>query len=69
MNTQVNNLLTTPQAAERLGISVFTLRQWVSQKRIPFVKLGRSVRYNPADLAAYVAAHTRPAERDGEAGR
>lgn len=62
-------LLTVRQAAEVLGLSPWTLRQWVSQRRISFVKLGRAVRFNPASLAALVAAHTRPAEHDGEAGR
>jgi len=28
-----------------------------------------AVRFDPASLAAYVAAHTRPAERNGESPR
>lgn len=60
-------LLTLRQAAAYMGLSVHTLRQWVSQRRIPFVKLGRAVRFNPADLAAFITAHTRPVERDGDA--
>jgi excisionase family DNA binding protein len=62
-------LLTASQAATYLGISIHTLRQWVSQRRVPVVKLGRSTRFNPTDLAAYVAAHTRAAAHDGEARR
>lgn len=62
-------LLTAEQAAEYLNISLWTLRQWCSQRRIPCIKLGRAVRFDPVSLAAYVAAHTQPAERDGEAGR
>ena len=57
-------LLTAEQAAQYLNISIWTIRQWVSQRRIPVVKLGRATRFNPADLAAYIAAHTQPDDRD-----
>jgi len=45
--------LTTTQAAEYLGISIGTLQNWRSKKESfgpPFVKVGRSVRYDPLDL-------------------
>ena len=61
-------LLTAPQAAEYLGISIHTLRQWVSQHRVPLVKLSRAVRFDPAALAAWIAEHSQPA-RNGEADR
>jgi len=67
--TPSTHLLTLRQASIYLGLSPWTLRQWVSQRRISFVKLGRAVRFDPASLAAYVAAHTRPAERNGESPR
>jgi excisionase family DNA binding protein len=38
-----NQLLDIKETAERLGISVFTLRGWVSQRRVQFVKMGRRV--------------------------
>ena len=56
---------TEQQAAERLGVSRFTLRAWRQQGRGPaFLKLGRAVRYRPADLDAYeeaVLVRPRPA--------
>ncbi len=33
-------LLTVDEAAQRLGVSKYTLRGWVSQRRIPYVKIG-----------------------------
>ena len=48
--------LLTPQAvAELTGLPVGTLAQWRSQKRgIPYLKIGRTVRYDPADVQAYL---------------
>ena len=45
-----NQLLSVKEAAERLNISVFTLRGWISQRRVRFVKLGRRTMFRPADL-------------------
>jgi excisionase family DNA binding protein len=51
-------LLDTAQAAERLGLAKRTLenKRVSGIEPIPFVKLGRKVLYDPADLDAYVAA-------------
>lgn len=35
---------TVPEAARALGISVHTIRAWIAQRRIGYLKLGRSVR-------------------------
>ncbi len=43
-------LLSVPEAAEMLGLSRHTLNQWVSQGRIPHVKLGRRTLFEPNDL-------------------
>jgi excisionase family DNA binding protein len=52
------------EIAERLHISVSTLRNWRVAKRGPhFLKLGRAVRYRLADVEAFLAA----GERDGGA--
>lgn len=47
-NNTLPKLLTYKEAAEILGLSDQTLRQWVSGEKIPFVKLGRAVRFTPA---------------------
>ena len=55
------NLLTTPQAAEYLGVSTaFLERDRWAGARIPFVRIGkRAVRYRLEDLDTYIASQTR----------
>ena len=44
-------------AAEILAVSVELLQQdRVGARKIPFIKIGRSVRYDPNDLARYIDA-------------
>lgn len=50
----MRELLNTEQAAGLLGVKRWTLRAWVSQRKVPFVKLGRLVRFDPAALELFV---------------
>lgn len=51
-------LLSYQQASERLGVKVGTLYAWVSQERIPHIRLGnRCVRFDAHELAAWVEDH------------
>ncbi len=49
-------LISRKKAAELLGLKPETLATWASTKRysIPFVKVGRCVRYRLSDLAKFV---------------
>jgi excisionase family DNA binding protein len=38
------------EAAKALGVRPSTLRKWTSQKVIPFVRVGRCVRYDVSEL-------------------
>ena len=50
-----NALLTTEEVASMTGLSRETLAQWRSQRRgIPYLKIGRAVRYALADVQAYL---------------
>ncbi len=53
-------LLTADQAAEFLGIKPQTLSIWRSTGRysLPFVKVGRCVRYRREDLNRFLAERT-----------
>jgi len=51
-------LLRVPEAAKRLRISGHTLRGWISQRRIRFVKIGRRVLINHADLDNLIQSNT-----------
>lgn len=53
-------LLTPPQVAERLAVTVDTLRVWRWAGRGPrYVKVQRAVRYNEADIERYIRENTR----------
>lgn len=57
MNT--TNLATEKVAAAKLGLSHYTLRNARSTGRlgIPFVRIGRAVRYRMEDLQAFIDQH------------
>jgi excisionase family DNA binding protein len=40
---RTHQLLSVQEAADKLRISVFTLRTWVSQRRVQVVRIGRRV--------------------------
>jgi excisionase family DNA binding protein len=52
----MDRLLTLAEAAERLGTSVRFIRRLIAERRIAFVKVGRHVRIDPADLEAFIVA-------------
>jgi excisionase family DNA binding protein len=57
MNVQTfNQLLTPQQASEVLQVSPETLNVWRATRRykLPYVKVGRSVRYRLSDLEAFI---------------
>ena len=48
------DLLTIPEVADLLKISIPTVRRLQDQQRIPFTKIGGSVRFIRDDVVAYV---------------
>jgi excisionase family DNA binding protein len=65
---RVAELLSSEQAAAYLGVTKSTLATWRCTGRyaIPFVKVGRKVRYRKADLDRFFEQRT--ATNSGEAG-
>lgn len=51
-------LLSPKAVAELLGVSPQTLAVWRCNQRydLPFVKIGRMVRYRPEDIERFIAA-------------
>jgi excisionase family DNA binding protein len=47
-------LLNVQQAAHFLVISVSTLYGWVWQRRIPFIKIGRALRFDMKDIKTFI---------------
>jgi len=58
-------LIDESAASERLGMSVHYLRtsRWRGDGP-PFIKVGRAVRYSPADLEHWVESHRRTSTSD-----
>jgi len=55
----VENLLTTPEVALRLGVAEITLRKWRVYGTGPrFVRCGANVRYRTADIESWVFSRT-----------
>jgi excisionase family DNA binding protein len=50
-------LVTVQEAARYLAVSISTLYGWVWQRRVPFVKIGRALRFDPRDLETFVEAN------------
>jgi excisionase family DNA binding protein len=48
------NLIDINELARRLAIPKGTLYNWVYLRRIPFVKLGRALRFNPEEIERIV---------------
>lgn len=57
-------LLTPNQVAEATGIRIGTLKKWrLERTNLPFIHVGRSVRYRLSDVEDYLASRTVPVER------
>ena len=65
MNTRP--LLSPAEAAEILGLKVETLSVWRSTKRypLPFVRIGRSIKYKAEDVLAFIEARTEGVGQEG----
>jgi len=58
------DLLTVPEAAMFLRIQPSTVRSWILQRRIPFVKIGRLVRIRRTDCIALINASLVPTKQE-----
>jgi len=47
-------MMTAEQVADYLQMEVATIRNWTSQNKIPFKKIGRSTRYSKSEIDAAV---------------
>lgn len=49
-------LLTAPQVAASLGLAVPRVYELAREGNLPVVRLGRSMRFHPAQVAAFIEA-------------
>lgn len=54
----IPKLLTPHQVADLLGVSIGTLEIWRCTNRypLPYIKVGRSVRYDPSDVQEFITS-------------
>lgn len=55
------NLLTTEEFAAALGLSPKTVRQWTWMRRVPFIRVGRAIRFRPETVNEIIDRGTMPA--------
>ncbi len=53
----VPGLLDINQAAERLNVSPRFIRRLIEQRRIDHLKIGKFIRFEPADLEVWIEHH------------
>ena len=50
-----NQLLSITRLSEYLDVPIMTIRDWVYKRQIPFVKVGRHVRFSPSDVQRWLS--------------
>ncbi|WP_083930126.1 helix-turn-helix domain-containing protein [Methylovulum miyakonense] len=60
ISLDTDKLVTTEKAAELLSIPAATLTKWRStgQVKIPFVRIGRQIKYRTTDLKCFIESST-----------
>jgi excisionase family DNA binding protein len=61
--SRLSKLLDLPTVADRLGLSLHTIRRWASERRIPTVKLSNRVLVDERELERFVEARVRDARQ------
>ena len=54
-------LLTIAEVADALGVEIRHVRRLVHEKRIPYIKWGHLLRFDPTDITAWIDAYRRHA--------
>ncbi len=53
----VGRLLTIVEVATGLGVDVRHIRRLVHERRIPYIKWGHLLRFDPAEIATWIDKH------------
>ncbi len=54
-------LLNVEQFAEAVGLRPATVRQWVWRRKVPYVRVGRAIRFRPETAQQIIERGTIPA--------
>ena len=60
--TEQKSLWDVEAVAERLGVQVRHVRRLVAERRIPFLKWGHLLRFDPDEVEAWLDGARRPAD-------
>lgn len=50
-----NRLINIHEVSAILGTAVNTIYSWVNQRKIPYVKVGRLLRFDPKDIESWIS--------------
>jgi excisionase family DNA binding protein len=60
---EMKSVETIDALAARLGVSHWTIRAWLREGRVPFIRVGRRILVRVEDLEAFLEANYQPAAR------
>lgn len=63
------DLMSVPQLATKFGVKPRFIYRLVDERKIPFTKVGRYLRFDPADVEAYLAGRRTEAVTAESVGR
>jgi hypothetical protein len=55
-------LLSIDELVAQYGLPKWTVRSYCSQRKIPFIKIGRRVYFDPLSIEKWVQEHVQPVE-------
>lgn len=67
-NAAVPQLLTMNELAQLLGVTNRHVRRLVAERRVPFLKIGRFVRFDPAEISAWLDSRRTPGPQLAQPG-
>ena len=53
---KISEIMTAEEVAKYIGFSKKTIRNWTSERKIPYVKLGNAVRYRKTQIDNWLDA-------------
>ncbi len=65
MASALPQLLDINQLAEHLGVNVRHIRRLVAERRIPFIKWGHLIRFDPSEIGDWLEHNRRPMDASG----
>lgn len=48
------HLLTIDELADHLGITIRHVRRLIAERRVPFIKVGRLIRFDPDEISCWI---------------